>query len=133
MLRSWRLGPSDGWVEAAEQFEGAADLGQCDGDDSAVGGEQGIDRNRETVCPTAHHARCCKKDLGVEAGGDARAECDLDESLGVQSANVAHGALDDVWRTTSRYRQGWSGRRRPSARCGVCAWRKWAWPQTILH
>ena len=43
------------------------------------------------------------------AGGDARA--DLDEPLGVQSTNVAHGAPDDVWQSVAR----WSGSVGPSS------------------
>jgi hypothetical protein len=36
----------------------------------AVGGKQRSERERETVCPTQHHSRCGKEDLGVETGGD---------------------------------------------------------------
>ena len=57
-------------VESAEQFEGGAHLAQCGDDIGAVGGEEVIEREWETVRPTEHNSRCCKEDLGVEAGGD---------------------------------------------------------------
>ena len=73
-----------GWIETTEQFQGGADLGQNDGRAGAVGGEQRIEGDGEIMCPAQHNPGCGKEYLGVEAGADARTECGLDESLGVQ-------------------------------------------------